>query len=124
MGAARIAGGLVMALTLAACASNEGPTPPTALPQLDMTGRWMLSAPKAPSCGMEFEGAPGQQYGTIRPEGGCPGNFFMSKRWTFAQDTLTLTIADEDNQPLAELILAEARFAGKSSTGLPVALSR
>jgi len=113
-----------MALMLAACASEQGPTPPTPLPQNDMTGRWMLAAPNAPACGMEFDGTPGQQSGTIRPEGGCPGNFFMSKRWTFTQDTLTLTIADEDNQPLAQLALGDGRFTGKSTAGLPVSLSR
>ncbi len=61
MGARRIAGAIVMALMLAACASEQGPTPPTPLPQNDMTGRWMLAAPNAPACGMEFDGAPGQQ---------------------------------------------------------------
>ena len=118
---ARVAGGVVMASLLAACATEQGPASPPS-PQSDMTGRWMLSAPNAPACGMEFEGAPGQQSGTIRPEGGCPGNFFMSKRWTFTQDTLT--IADEDNQPLAQLALGGGRFTGKSTDGLPVTLSR
>jgi hypothetical protein len=124
MDAPRIAEGIVMALMLAACASNEGPTPPTPLPQTYMTGRWMLAAPNAPACGMEFEGVPGQPEGSIRPEGGCPGNFFMSRHWTFTQDTLTLTIADDNNQPLAQLTLADGRFAGKSTAGTPVTLAR
>ena len=72
----------------------------------------------------EFQGVPGQLQGTINPEGGCPGNFFTSKRWAFTQDTLTLTIADQNNQPLAQLALGEGRFTGKSTAGMPVTLSR
>jgi len=113
-----------MGLMLAACATEQGPTPPTPLPQSDMTGRWVLSVPDAPPCGMEFGGAPERFEGLIVPEGGCPGKFFTSKRWTFAQATLTLTIADQENVPLAQLTLAEGRFTGKSMTGLPVTLSR
>ena len=121
MSARRTAGALVMTLMLAACATNDGPT---AQPQSDMTGRWMLSAPNAPACGMEFNGAPGQMQGTINPEGGCPGNFFTSKRWSFAQDTLTLTIADDKDAPLAQLALGNGQFTGKSTAGMPVTLSR
>jgi hypothetical protein len=121
MGALRIAWSLVMTLLLGACAS-EGPTPPAPSPQFAMPGRWMLSAPNAPPCGMEFEGEPGQPEGAIRPDGGCPGNFFMSRHWTFAQDTLTIT--DDNNEPLAALKLAEGGFAGQSTTGLPVTLAR
>jgi protease inhibitor Inh len=124
MRAARIAASALMALTVGACATEQGPAPPTPLPQSDMTGRWVLSAPNAPPCGMELGGAPGQVDGPIVPEGGCPGKFFTSKRWTFAQDTLTLTIADRDNVPLAQFALGDGRFTGKSTAGLPVALSR
>jgi hypothetical protein len=124
MGARRIAGAVMMTLMLAACASEQGPTPPAPQPQKDMTGRWMLSAPNAPPCGMEFQGVPGQMQGTINPEGGCPGNFYTSKRWTFAQDTLTLTIADQNDQLLAQLALGDGHFTGKSTAGLPVTLSR
>jgi protease inhibitor Inh len=122
MGARRIAGAVAMTLMLAACATNDGPTAPQ--PQSDMIGRWMLSAPNAPACGMEFQGVPGQTQGTINPEGGCPANFFTSKRWMFTQDTLTLTIADDKDAPLAQLALGDGRFTGKSTAGLPVTLSR
>jgi hypothetical protein len=125
MGAARIAEGVVMALLLGACATEQGSAPaPPPPPQSDMSGRWLLSAPNAPPCGMEFGGAPGQVGGSIVPDGGCPGKFFTSKRWTFTQDTLTLTIADRDNAPLAQFTLADGRFTGKSAAGLPVTLSR
>jgi Protease inhibitor Inh len=121
MGALRIAGGLVMTVMLGAC-TNDGATPPAPLQQFVMTGRWMLSAPNAPPCGMEFDGEPGRQEGAIRPDGGCPGNLFMSRRWTLTQDTLT--IADDNNEPLAALKLAEGGFAGQSTAGLPVTLAR
>jgi hypothetical protein len=120
-GARRIAGGLVMTVMLGAC-SSEGPTPPAPLQQFVMAGRWTLSAPNAPPCAMEFEGEPGQQEGAIRPDGGCPGNLFTSRRWHLVLDTLT--IADDKNQPLAELKLAEGGFAGHSTAGLPVSLAR
>jgi hypothetical protein len=124
VGGWRSAGGIVLAVMLSACASTEGPAPPAPQPQNDMSGRWMLSAPNAPACGMEFQGVPGQLQGTISPDGGCPGHFFTSKRWTFTQDTLSLTIADQNNQPLAQLALGDGRFTGKSTAGMPVTLSR
>jgi hypothetical protein len=121
---ASIAGPLVAALMLGACATEQGPAPAVPTPQSDMSGRWLLSAPNAPPCGMEFGGAPSQVSGSIVPDGGCPGKFFTSKRWTFAQDTLTLTIADRDNVPLAQLMLGGGQFTGTSAAGLPVTLSR
>ncbi len=113
-----------MALMLGACESNQGPIPPTRLPQTDLTGRWMLSAPNAPACGMDFSGAPDQKQGTVSPEGGCPGHFYLSKRWTFAQDTQTLTITSDENEPLAQLELSGGQFTGQSTTGTPVTLAR
>ena len=40
---------------------------------IDMTGRWILSAPNAPSCGMNFAGAPGAQRRHHRAGGRLPG---------------------------------------------------
>jgi len=123
----RATGGLIVALMLAGCASatkvSEPAAPATpAVAKLDMNGRWMLSAPNAPSCGMNFEAAPGAYEGAIRPEGGCPGNFFMSRHWTLAQGQLT--ISDHKNEMLGQLTLSGARFAGKSTAGTPVTLAR
>ena len=122
MGARRIAGGIVTALMLGACTTEQGPTPPTPLPQNDMTGRWTLAAPNAPACGMEFEGTPGQPQGTINPDGGCPGKFYTSRTWALAQDVLT--IADDKNEPLAQLKPSGGQFTGQSTAGLPVTLTR
>src|SRR5450759_1678392 len=58
----RVAGGVVVVLMLAGCAGSPfgGATPAAApAPTEDMTGRWILSTPNAPSCGMNFAGAPG-----------------------------------------------------------------
>ena len=112
----RGAGGMLMALMLAACAGA-----PFAA-QNAMAGPWKLSAPNAPFCDMNFEGEPGAQQGTILPDGGCPGELFRSTTWALAQNTLT--IDDDRNQPLATLKLAGGRFQGTSTAGLPLTLAR
>ena len=55
--------------------------------------------------------APAASEGTIAPEGGCPGKFFTSRKWTFDQGGLT--IRDHNGQPLAQLSDAGRRFEGK-----------
>ena len=117
----------LVALLLAGCAGEQfslgGSTPeaPPA-PAVNMAGRWMLSAPDAPACGVNFGAAPGAKEGTIAPEGGCPGNFFMSRHWTLEKGTLT--IADHEYKPLAQLTLANGRFSGRSTAGTAVMLGR
>ena len=122
MGGWRIAGGIVLAVMLSACASNDGPTPPAPQPQNDMSGRWMLAAPNAPPCGMEFQGVPGQLQGTINPEGGCPGNFFTSRKWTFEHGMLI--IRDHKGEPLAQFAVGGDRLDGQATSGTPMSLSR
>jgi hypothetical protein len=112
----RIAGGMFMALLLAACAGA-----PFAA-QNAMAGRWKLSAPNAPFCGMNFDGAPGVKQGTILPDGGCPGELFRSRNWVLTQNTLTIN--DAENRPLATLKRAGDRFRGTSAAGLSVTLKR
>ena len=46
-----------MALMLAGCAAEPFAAQAPA-PSAGMAGRWMLTAPNAPSCGMDFEGEP------------------------------------------------------------------
>jgi hypothetical protein len=97
------------------------PKPPP--PPVDMAGRWMLSAASGGSCAMSFAGAPGGNEGTIAPEGGCPGSFFTSRKWTFEQDTLI--IRDHRSQPLARLAFsASNRFEGPATTGVAMSLTR
>jgi Protease inhibitor Inh len=112
----RGAGGVVMALMLAACAGAPLPA------QNSMSGHWKLSAPNAPFCDMNFEGEPGADQGAILPDGGCPGEMFKSRNWVLAQNALT--IGDDQNHPLATLKLTGSRFEGTSASGMPVALTR
>lgn len=126
---ARTAAGVLMVLMLAGCAGEQlslggSPAAPTAAPApaVTMAGRWMLSAPNAPPCGMNFGGAPGAKEGSIAPEGGCPGNFFMSRHWALEQGALTIN--DHENNPLAQLKLAGTRYEGQSTAGTPVTLAR
>ena len=115
----RIAGPVFVAVTLAACATSGQSNAPAA--ETSMAGRWILAAPNAPSCGLNFNGAAGARDGTVSPEGGCPGKFFMSRRWSLASGALT--IVDEDSQPLATLSYANGQFAGQAATGIPVTLT-
>jgi len=117
----RGARGTLFALLLAGCASNPlGAV--TSAPEIGMAGRWILAAPNAPVCGMNFAGPPGAREGNVSPEGGCPEKFFMSRRWTLEQGALA--IKDEDNQPLATLNSTGGGFEGQSTAGTPVTLSR
>lgn len=93
-----------------------------AQPETVIAGRWILAAPGAPSCGMNFTGAPGAREGRLAPEGGCPGRFFLSRHWRFEQGALVIN--DDDNNSLAKLNFSGTQFEGQSSTGMPVTLTR
>jgi hypothetical protein len=113
-------------LLLAACVGDRGPAPAatgaiaTPAPS-DMAGRWALSGAAGGTCAMNLGG--GGSEGTIRPEGGCPGNFFTSRKWTF--ESGALVIRDHNNQPLARLTqVVPGRFEGQSTAGPAVSLVR
>ena len=123
----RTASVIVTALTLAGCAgeqfSLDGNTSSApAAPKVEMAGRWILTAPNAPACGMRFGAAAGAREGTIAPEGGCPGNFFTSRHWAFEDNALV--IKDHNSEPLANLTFENGKFEGKAVTGMAVILSR
>jgi len=120
----RAAIGVLVVLTLTGCAGEQLSIDSSAQTPVDdsMTGRWILSAPNAPSCGLEFGGAAGARAGSVAPDGGCPGNFYMSRRW--AIEGGVLTISGQESQPLARLKVVGSRFEGQSSAGTPVTLSR
>jgi hypothetical protein len=124
-----------VAVGVAACGSDRllGPTfdaaatasAPPALtpPPVELGGRWVFASPNAGSCNMNFGSTPGASEGTIAPEGGCPGNFFTSRKWTF--ETSGLVLRDHTGQMLARLAVAgPSRFEGESSAGQPVTLTR
>ena len=88
-----------------------------------MAGRWQLAAPGGSQCNMTFGAGPSEGEGTIAPEGGCPGNFYTSRKWTFEQGALVLR--DHNGQPLGQLAQsAPGRFDGKATNGQQVLLSR
>lgn len=92
-------------------------------PPVNMAGRWTLSAPGSASCAMNFGAAPGAADGTVAPEGGCPGNFFTSRKWAYEDNGLV--IRDHTGQPLARLALGPSgRFDGQATTGQAVTLGR
>ena len=113
-------------MLLAGCAGGPAlPGPETAAatgPEFVMPGRWILTAPDAPSCGMNFTATAGQNEGAVVPEGGCPGRFFTGRRW--ALDKQSLTIIDDRKETLATLTFANGRFEGKSVNDIPVTLNR
>jgi Protease inhibitor Inh len=98
--------------------------PQAAAPPLSLAGRWTLSSTGTGSCAMTF-GASQQDAteGTIAPGGGCPFNFFTSRKWTYTE--AGLTIRDYNAQALAQLAPAGSnRLEGKTGSGQEVALSR
>ena len=106
-------------------AANAAPAGPAAKPPpTNMAGRWTLSAPTSTSCGMTFGAAsPDATEGTIAPGGGCPFNFFTSRKWSYTEAGLTLR--DHTAQALVQLVAAgPGRFEGKTTAGQEVALSR
>jgi hypothetical protein len=60
--------------------------------------------------------------GAIAPEGGCPGKFFTSRKWSY--DTFGLVIRDHTGATLARLSVAGTGFDGKAAAGEPVTLLR
>ena len=131
---ARIAKAAIVILALAVtggCASHTEappevaaappPPPPPQPPPIQVAGRWRLAAGGG-ACFMNFTQVAGTGQGTIAPEGGCPGNFFTSRKWTFEHGALI--IRDHKSDVLAELSLAGGRFEGHQTGGGALSLSR
>ena len=136
-GQAAAAALLALALLATGCATNDRvaaerpeaqasppppPPPPPSPPPVDLTGRWKLTAAGRGACFMNFGNAPAAAQGTIAPEGGCPGNFFTSRKWTFEHGALI--IRDHKSDVLAELSFAGGRFEGHQGGGGALTLSR
>jgi hypothetical protein len=71
---------------------------------------------------MNFGSAAGANQGTIAPEGGCPGNFFTSRKWTFEHGMLI--IRDHKGEPLAQFAVGGDRLDGQATSGTAMSLSR
>ena len=123
---------ILIALGLAGCTTDRSSvgslsaTPPArpAPPPVNMAGRWTLSSPGSGLCGMTFTAPPNAVEGKIRPEGGCPGNFFTSRGWAF--QGRSLVIRDHNNKDLASLAPLDqpGGFAGTAVSGIQVTLTR
>jgi len=98
--------------------------PPT--PVVNMAGRWMLTSPNRGQCGMQFTGVPKATEGTIAPEGGCPGNFFTSRKWTMEEGNII--IRNHNGDELAKLTPSgtggQMWFEGEATAGDRVMLAR
>jgi Protease inhibitor Inh len=122
---------LLSTALLAGCWSTDRPVvenaanaAPSAAPPTSLAGKWTLSSAGAGSCAMTFGAQqPESSEGTIAPAGGCPYNFFTSRKWNYT--TAGLVIRDHNAQTLAQLSPVGAdRFEGQTSTGQTVSLSR
>jgi hypothetical protein len=131
---------LICSALLAACSGSDrlavdsgvpanpaaGATPPggaPVTPPISLAGRWTLSSSGTGSCAMTFGAVQDATEGSIAPAGGCPFNFFTSRKWTYSQ--AGLTIRDHNAQTLAQLAPAGPnRFEGRTSSGQDIALSR
>jgi hypothetical protein len=102
-------------------ASAPEPAQPSA-PPVNLAGLWMLSSAGHGQCRMTFGSAPNAMEGTIAPQGGCPGKFYMSRKWAFEGGNLIMR--DHNGQPLAQLASEGATFQGKATSGEPVTLLR
>jgi len=131
--AVRISTGLILlsGTLLAGCWGMDRPAvqpaamnpAPGVAPPTDLAGKWTLASPGAGSCVMNFGGPPGTNEGTIAPAGGCPFNFFTSRKWNYV--TGGLIIRDHKAEVLAQLSpIGFDRYEGKTSDGQDITLSR
>jgi hypothetical protein len=101
---------------IAATPQAPPPPPPPPAPPVDLAGKWKLSAAGGASCAITFGDSPASPAeGTVAPAGGCPGNFFTSRKWAFDHDMLI--IRDHKDQVLVELSFADGRFTGQAVNG-------
>ncbi len=131
-GTARALAVLAALMAVAGCASEPKPDPvaaaapppappPPSPPPTDMAGRWHFTAAAGGGCFMTLGSTPGAAQGTIAPEGGCPGSFFTSRKWTFEHDNLIMR--DHKGQTLAQLSFTGGHFEGQDNSGGTVTLS-
>jgi Protease inhibitor Inh len=103
-------------------AAAPPPPPPPQPPPIPLAGRWRLASAAGGGCFMNFAQVAGTGQGAIAPEGGCPGSFFTSRKWTYEHGALI--IRDHKSDVLAELSLAGGRFEGHQTGGGAISLSR
>jgi hypothetical protein len=120
----------LVALSMTGCAvslpgfgSSTPPPEETATVPASIAGRWLLNSPGRGQCVMVFgTAAPDAVEGTVAPQGGCPGRFFTSRKWSMQQGKLVMR--DHNDKPLAQLSGDGAKFEGTATTGEPISLTR
>jgi hypothetical protein len=131
--AAKAVAALLVLAALGACSTTPAPEPqpvaapppappPLSPPPIDLAGKWRLTAAAGGACAMTLGDTAGAAQGTIAPEGGCPGAFFTSRKWTFEHDNLI--IRNHKSEPLAQLSFTGGHFEGKDNNGGTISLSR
>jgi hypothetical protein len=137
---AKIAAALLLVVVLAGCTSFSLPgfgdstpaapapaasspaaaeaAPSAARPPVDLAGRWQLTAAAGGACVMTLGDSAGAgtvpaARGTLAPAGGCPGNFFTARKWTFEHGALV--IRDFKGRPLAQLSYTGNQFEGQDA---------
>jgi Protease inhibitor Inh len=103
-------------------AAPPPPPPPPQPPPISLNGRWRFAAAGGGACFMNFGQTGGAAQGTIAPEGGCPGSFFTSRKWTFEHGMLI--VRDHKGEPLAQFAVGGERLDGQATNGKRVSLSR
>lgn len=125
-------GALPLALALAGCLGERTTTgtatpdprlagPVRTPPPFDLIGRWSFSAVAGPTCTMNFTSG-GVGEGGIQPGGGCPGNFYQSRKWTYENGVLF--IRNHTGETLAQMRAGAGGFSGQATTGQQVSLAR
>src|SRR5262249_32182950 len=93
----------------------QPPPPPPQPPPVDLSGGGRLSGGAGGGLDMTRPPPPAAAEGSIAPAGGCPVNFFTSRKWTFERDKLI--VRDHKGEPLAEMSFAAGRFQGNATGG-------
>ncbi len=105
----------------AAAPALPPPPPPPQPPPVDLAGRWKLTSAGS-SCSLTLGATVGAAAeGSVAPAGGCPGNFFTGRKWTYEHGMLI--IRNYKGEPLAELAFANGGFEGKATNGAAVMLA-
>jgi hypothetical protein len=92
------------------------PPPPTLTPPpVVLAGKWRLSVAGSSACTMTFGVSTGASDGSIAPAGGCPGNFFTSRKWSYESDKLV--IRNHKGEVLTQLSFTNGHFEGQAAAG-------
>jgi hypothetical protein len=123
LGACTSTGGLGTSPPEQAIAPPPAPPPPTPTPPpVDVAGKWRLSVAGSSACTVTLGSSTGASDGSVAPAGGCPGNFFTSRKWSYENDKLV--IRNHKGEVLVQLSFASGHFEGQAAGGGAVTLTR